>query len=33
LLDINPVAIAHVHHTLIEGIDRRVKIFDCALLA
>ena len=32
LLDIHPVAIAHVDHALIERVDRRVKVFDCALL-
>jgi hypothetical protein len=33
LLHIDAVAVTHVDHALIEGIDRRVKIFDCALLA
>jgi hypothetical protein len=33
LLDIDAVAVAHVHHALIEGVDRRVKEFRCALLA
>ena len=32
LLDIDAVAIAHIHHALVEGVDRRVKIFNCALL-
>jgi hypothetical protein len=32
LFDIDPMAIAHVDHALIEGVDRRVKVFDCALL-
>jgi hypothetical protein len=33
LLDVNAVPVAHVDHALIERIDRRVKKFDCALLA
>jgi hypothetical protein len=32
LFDIDAVAIAHIHHALIEGFDRRIKIFNCALL-
>jgi hypothetical protein len=33
LFDIDAVSVAHIDHPLIEGIDRRVKKFDCALLA
>ena len=33
LFNIESMAIAQIHHALIEGVDRRVKIFDCALLA
>ena len=33
LLDIDVMPIANVQHTLIEGIDRREKMGDCALLA
>jgi hypothetical protein len=32
LFDIDPVAVAHIYHALIERVDRRVKVFDCALL-
>ncbi|MDM7931742.1 hypothetical protein [Tabrizicola sp.] len=32
LFHINAVSIAHVDDALIEGIDRRVKKLDCALL-
>ncbi len=32
LLDIDAVAVAHVENALIEWVDRRVKVFDCALL-
>ena len=33
LLDIDTVAVAHINDPLIERINRRVKIIDCALLA
>ena len=33
LFDKDAVPIAHVDHPLIKGVDRRVKKFDCALLA
>ena len=32
LFDIDAVAIAHIQNPLIERLDRRIKIFDCALL-
>ena len=32
LFDIDPVAVAHIYHALIERVDRRVKELDCALL-
>jgi hypothetical protein len=32
LFDIDRMPVAHVDHPLIEGLDRRVKIVDCALL-
>ncbi len=32
LFDIDPMAVANIDHALIEGVDRRVKVFDCALL-
>jgi hypothetical protein len=32
LFDINALAFAHIHHALIERVDRRIKIFNCALL-
>jgi hypothetical protein len=32
LFDIDAVTIAHVDDALIEGVDRRVKKLDCALL-
>ena len=33
LLDINAMPVTHVDHALIERVNRRVKKFDCALLA
>ena len=33
LLDIDAMCIANIKHPLIEGLDRRVKELDCALLA
>ncbi|MCZ8151567.1 MAG: hypothetical protein O9292_04090 [Rhodobacteraceae bacterium] len=33
LFDIDAVTITHVDDPLIEGVDRRVEEFDCALLA
>jgi hypothetical protein len=33
LFDIDAVPIAHIDHALIERVDRRVKKFNCALLA
>ena len=32
LFDVDPVPVAHVDHALIERVDRRVKVLDCALL-
>ena len=32
LLDIDTVAVADVHHLLIEGFDLRIKCGACALL-
>ena len=32
LFDIDQMSVAHINHPLIEGIDRRIKIIDCALL-
>ena len=33
LFDIDAVATTHIHHALVEGFDRRVKVFDSAFLA
>jgi hypothetical protein len=33
LLDIYPVPIPDIQHALIERLDRRVKIFNCAFWA
>ena len=32
LFDIDSVALPHIHHPLIEWVDRRVEVLDCALL-
>lgn len=32
LFDIDPVTVADIHQPLIEGLDLRIKMCDCALM-